>query len=51
LVYEKGEKFIGGEIPRICSCGAINENMTQMEKSKGGVSVKYEEFNVCASNC
>ena len=27
LVYEKGEKLDGGEIPNLCSCGALGENL------------------------
>jgi hypothetical protein len=27
LVKEKGEKLDGGEIPSLCSCGALNENL------------------------
>lgn len=48
LVYEKGEKLMGGEIPRICSCGAINENITELKKQKTG---DMSNFNMCASNC
>jgi hypothetical protein len=32
LVYEKGGKLDGGEIPSLCSCGAINENVKTMKK-------------------
>ena len=31
LVYEKGEKFLGGEIPRLCSCGAFGENIKSVK--------------------
>lgn len=50
LVYEKGEKFIGGEIPRICSCGALSENLINIKKNNANA---YDEdiFNMCASNC
>ena len=46
LVYEKGEKLDGGEIPSLCSCGALNENLKSMKKvgAKGMV-------HMCASNC
>jgi len=27
LVKEKGEKLDGGEIPSLCSCGALGENI------------------------
>ena len=48
LVKEKGEKFdVGGEIPNLCSCGALSENILSMKK--GGQSKGL--VNMCASNC
>jgi hypothetical protein len=48
LVKEKGEKFdIGDEIPNLCSCGALGENILSMKK--GGQS--KDLANMCASNC
>ena len=44
LVKEKGGKLDGGEIPNLCSCGALNENLLQFKKGKEG-------FFMCASNC
>jgi hypothetical protein len=46
LVYEKGEKLDGGEIPNLCSCGALGENLKNLKKgSKAGL------VHMCASNC
>jgi hypothetical protein len=46
LVKEKGEKLSGEEIPNLCNCGALNENLLSMKKgNKGGV------VHMCASNC
>lgn len=47
LVKEKGGKLDGGEIPSLCSCGALNENLQQMKKGSG----KEGMVNMCASNC
>lgn len=47
LVYEKGGKFDGSEIPSLCSCGALNENLKSMQK--GGKNQKVT--HMCASNC
>ena len=47
LVKEKGEKFdVGGEIPNLCSCGALSENILSMKKSQS-----KEMISMCASNC
>ena len=47
LVKEKGEKFdIGGEIPNLCSCGALGDNILSMKKGQS-----KELVNMCASNC
>ena len=46
LVYEKGEKLEGGEIPNLCSCGALGENLKEMKR--GGKGANYQ---MCASNC
>ncbi len=48
LVKEKGEKLNGEEIPNLCSCGALNENLASMKKS-GGKSQGI--VHMCASNC
>lgn len=37
LVQEKGQKLDLGEIPSLCSCGALGENLKSLKKSgKGG---------------
>lgn len=50
LVKEKGEKLNGQEIPNLCSCGAMNENLMSMKLSgkKGG---SHGIVQMCASNC
>lgn len=45
LVKEKGEKLDGGEIPSLCSCGALGENLSSLKK--GAKSM----VQMCASNC
>ena len=45
LVHQKGEKLIDGEVPNLCSCGAIGDNLKEM-KTKGG-----DFSSMCASNC
>eukprot|EP00347_Sterkiella_histriomuscorum_P012198 403369519 len=48
LVKEKGEKLSGEEIPNLCSCGALGENLQSLKKAGG----KSEGFvHMCASNC
>lgn len=44
LVKEKGEKLDCGEIPSLCSCGALTENLMQLKNGKNNV-------HMCASNC
>jgi len=46
LVKEKGEKLDGSEIPSLCSCGALGQNL----KSMSGKGKKADVF-MCASNC
>ncbi|CDW86997.1 UNKNOWN [Stylonychia lemnae] len=46
LVKEKGEKLDGGEIPNLCSCGALGENLQSMKKGAAKTLVQ-----MCASNC
>ena len=47
LVKEKGEKLNGEEIPNLCSCGALNENLVSLKKTGG----KQALVHLCASNC
>jgi hypothetical protein len=44
LVKDKGQKLEMGEIPALCSCGALSENIQGMKKGGGAM-------NLCASNC
>ena len=38
LVKEKGEKLSGDEIPNLCSCGALSENLNAMKGVKASSS-------------
>ena len=52
LVKEKGEKLDGGEIPSLCSCGALGENLQSMKKSGGSSKGSGGALvHMCASNC
>lgn len=43
LVYDKGEKKSKAQIPSICSCGALAENLARGKRG--------EIVAMCASNC
>jgi hypothetical protein len=45
LVNEKGAKMSQNEMPNLCSCGALRNNV---QKAGKGVDDDYEQ---CASNC
>ena len=49
LVQEKGQKMNpdNGEIPPLCSCGAMLDNIKQAKKG----DVSGNDFQLCASNC
>ena len=49
LVSEKGQRMSESEIPNLCSCGALKENVTAA-KAQGG-QVVAEEVQMCANNC
>jgi hypothetical protein len=52
LVKEKGERLDTGEIPSLCSCGALNENIMNLKLSgKKGATGALGALNTCASNC
>ena len=48
LVSEKGGKMLDSEIPDLCSCGALRDNVTSVMKQKGADEANIQ---VCASNC
>ena len=47
LVSEKGQKISEGDIPNLCSCNALRENVANA-KAKGAVT---EDVVMCANNC
>lgn len=49
LVQEKGQKLNpdNGEIPPLCSCGAMVDNIKSAKKGDQAGT----DFNLCASNC
>lgn len=49
LVSEKGQRMSESEIPNLCSCGALKDNVAQAKKQGG--TVIPEEIQVCANNC
>ena len=48
LVSEKGQRMSESEIPNLCSCGALKENVTAA-KNRG--EVRPEDVQMCANNC
>lgn len=49
LVSEKGSRISESDIPNLCSCGALKENVTSA-KNKGG-NIAPEDVQMCANNC
>ena len=48
LVSEKSSKMLDSEVPNLCSCGAVKENV--VSAMKGGLT-NDEDVIACASNC
>ena len=49
LVSEKGARISESDIPNLCGCGALRDNMTTA-KNNGGQIVP-EDVQMCANNC
>ena len=50
LVSEKSGKMLDSEIPNLCSCGALRDNVASAMRS-GGQGGEDPSFQMCASNC
>jgi len=52
LVQEKGQKSNpdNGEIPPLCSCGAMLENVNAIKRKQAGNADEYG-LHMCANNC
>lgn len=46
LVHEKGARISQSDMPNLCSCGALRQNIEKMGKAAG-----EGEIEMCASNC
>jgi len=50
LVSEKGARLTESDIPNLCGCGALKENITNAKNNHGGAVVP-DEVQMCANNC
>ena len=48
LVSEKSSKMLESEIPSLCSCGALKDNVATVMR-KG--DAEDADFQMCANNC
>ena len=48
LVSEKSSKMVDSEIPDLCSCAALKNNVKIIKEKKG---VDEANIQMCASNC
>ena len=49
LVSEKGSRISESDIPDLCPCGALKENVQAAKKNNG--QINPNEVQLCANNC
>ena len=49
LVTEKGSKVGESDIPNLCDCGALRDNVDKAGQKRG--MLQEHDINMCAVNC